>query len=122
MKLFGREANGRKKALVVLVAILLTAGGLCGVQYVILLHHQQGLDNLLLIFAITGILELGVMVFSLALIVGVLIAWALARVFPTKGGSSKETTQRTFRVTSESGEQEKPSTNESEGSDEQGTR
>jgi hypothetical protein len=67
--------------LVILVAVLLVSSGLCGLQVAILDSRRNGVDNLAATFALTGILELGVMLLSLAGIVLMLILWAVSHFY-----------------------------------------
>jgi hypothetical protein len=87
MKLFGREFDGYAKWLVILVAVLLVASGLCGIQLALFNSLEGSLSGL---FIITGLLELAAIVISIVGIVVVLIA-----------KPAKDRTQRLFGNSSE---------------------
>jgi hypothetical protein len=115
MKLFGREIEGRAQILVILVAVLLLASGLCGAQFAILNYRTSGLDGLVVIFGITGIVELGLMLLSLVGIVVLLITWAISHSIGAGKGATEDSFPSILRVTNRSEEQEKPSSDEAEG-------
>ena len=122
MKLFGRDAEGHPKALVILAAVFLVAAGLCGTQLLILQSGRGGVDSLVIVFGLTGILELAAMAISLALILLVLAAWGRAHLFGSESGPRQDPTELTLNVAGRSNEPEKPTLSEPEGSDEETTR
>jgi hypothetical protein len=81
MKLFRYELEGFAKALVILVAFLLVASGLCGLQWA----ASMGGSRLDAVFLPLGIVELIAILLSAVGIVLVLIAWGIRAIF---GGSA----------------------------------
>ena len=72
MKMLWRRLQGPVKGLVICVAILLAAGGACGLQLAILNHVGS---NLTTVFLITGSIELVVMVLSAGGIAVAFVVW-----------------------------------------------
>lgn len=91
MKLFGRKLEGYPRALAVLVAVLLIASGLCGVQW-LSIGSQRGSDILIPL----GVLELIAMLLSATGIVIVLVLWAASALYARFAKPPKDSVQRLF--------------------------
>jgi hypothetical protein len=86
MKMPWSNFEGPAKLVVFCLTIFLVAGGLCGLQWAISNGMHSGVDNLAVVFAITGILELGVMLLSLAAMIGGALVWMIAAIRRGRSG------------------------------------
>jgi hypothetical protein len=94
MKIFGRELVGFAKALVVLIAVLLVAAGMCGLQLAIGNGSSGNSDA---VFEPLGILELIAMLVSAVGIVVVLLAWGARGLYRLSLAESKSEAEETSR-------------------------
>ena len=93
MRLFGREIAGYAKTLVILVAVLLVAGGLCGLQLTV---YEKTPNAILALFTITGVLEILALVISVFGVVIVLLLWGGEVLYSRFSGPQKDKTQKLF--------------------------
>jgi hypothetical protein len=92
MKMPWTNRTGPAKLLAVCASVLLVAGGLCGVQYAVVLASSNQLNFLLPVFIFTGMAELAAIVLSLAgLVIGAM--WLIVKAIRDHGpgaGSSED--------------------------------
>jgi len=94
MRFFGRDVEGYPKIVLVLVAILLVASGLCGLQ----MNVSGGVQSpfLSVVFIALGTIELGAMLVSAVGLVVVLLAWAATSLYGRFSSPSKGETIHLF--------------------------
>ena len=98
MKTPWANLGGPAKVLVIAVAILLVAAGLCGMQALVLSGVRGDSEFLVSVFMITGVLELGVFLVAAVTAAGALLAWVSTVIYNRLTGSraAKDKTQKLF--------------------------
>jgi hypothetical protein len=98
MKMPWDDLEGAAKVLVISVAILLVAAGMCGVQALILSAAKGGEQSLVPIVMITGFVEFVVMLVAGITAIGALVAWIATAIYNRFAGSraKRDETQRLF--------------------------
>ena len=72
--------EGPAKGVAICATVFLVAGGLCGLQVALLNGSGSGGGSLVVVFIITGIIELGAMLVSALLLVVLAIAWVVQAI------------------------------------------
>ena len=80
------KLQGPARWLVIFIAILLVASGLCGLQLLVANHGQGNAGALIPVFIILGCVELGAIVVSAAGAIVALVVWIFFRI----AGSSRD--------------------------------
>lgn len=98
MKMPWDDLDGPAKVLAISAAVLLVAGGLCGVQFLIISGVRGNAQALVSVFTLTGILELIAIVMAGLTAAGALLAWTSTAIHNRFTGSrgKRDETQKLF--------------------------